>query len=227
MIGAAVDRLNLAFDRRCSPYPGWVVVVQVFLGVGWLRSAVAKLADPDWWTGRVLADFVSDHQQDTIYWYEPLLDLVVADLATGWASVILLTEILIAVSLLTSVRLRTGLAAAVFLNLNFLLVGSTNPSIFYLILELVLILWMVETSAQPRSSLRWSRVMVVGGLTLMLACAPFLRTIDPDAVMEDPAAVLATWSALGAVGAATARRRVRRDLLQTEYVDVRRESVPV
>lgn len=227
MIGAALDRVNLVFDRRCNPYPGWVVLAQLFLGIGWLRAAVAKLIDPDWWTGQELTDFVSEHEQDTIGWYEPVLDVVVVDVATGWAVVVLLLEVLIAAALLTSFRSATGLAAAIFLNVNFLLVGAPNPSIFYLILQLALILWMLETAIEARTSMRWLRLIVISGVILTVACLPFLRTVDPDAVIEDPAVVLATWSALGAVGAATARRRVRRDLLQTEYIDLRSEPVSV
>lgn len=61
MIGSILDRSNAAFDRRFVSRPSWVVLAELFLGVGWLRAATSKAIERDWWAGRTIADFVADY----------------------------------------------------------------------------------------------------------------------------------------------------------------------
>ncbi len=48
--------------------PAWVVVTQVFIGLGWLRAAAEKLIEPHWWAGGTINDFLADHDDTTLGW---------------------------------------------------------------------------------------------------------------------------------------------------------------
>jgi len=220
MIASTLDRTNALFDRRLASRPSWVVLAELFLGIGWLRAAAAKSFERDWWTGRVITDFVEEHQKATIGWYEPIVDRVITGYSIAWAVAIIVAELAIALSLLTAKRMASGLAIAIFLNVNFLLVGAPNPSIFYLLMQLGLVLWLLETSPARRASMRWLRLLSIGGVALALVCLPYVRTMDPRMVIDDPASVLATWGSCGAVAAVVARRRVRREQLRIDLIDL-------
>lgn len=220
MVGASLDRINLLFDRRFAVRPSWVVLAELFLGIGWLRAVAAKAADSQWWNGGQINEYILDNRPHTIGWYRPIVDSVVLDYRMFWAFVIIAAELAIGVALLTTVRIRTALAAAIFLNVNFVLVGSTNPSIFYLVLQLGLVLWLFETSTKPASTMRWLQVLAVGGVAFALICVPSITTVYPDHLIDDPASVLAAWSACGAIALSVACRRVRREHLRMSAIDL-------
>lgn len=182
------------------------------------------MVDSDWWTGGVIDEFVVENSSRTVGWYRPILDVLIADYSVAWAVVVTALEILVAVSLLTSTRVDTGLAVAIFLNANFLIIGSPNPSVFYLILQSALVLWMLESSTALVASIRRLRLLSVAGVGLMLGCLPYVRTLDPAGVIDDPALVLATWSLCGVVAAVVARRRVHRKHLATPVIDLATRS---
>jgi|GEM_PF-6130672 len=227
MIGATIDRADAVFDHRFASRPGWVAMTELFLAIAWLRSVGAKIFLTEWWTGAELKDFIVENEAHTIAWYEPVLDTLVVDNAAAWAGLVLALEVAIAVALLSSVRMGFGLVAALFLNVNFVLVGATNPSVFYLLLQLALVLWMLESADNPATSQRWLRAMVFGGAIFALACIPYATTMHPDRVVDDPGLVLATWAICGVVAAATAHRRIRRRELRAGTIDLRERPVAV
>ncbi len=138
-----------------------------------------------------------------------------------WAALILLLELAIAVTLITAVRVGHGLTIAIFLNVNFVLIGSPNPSIFYLVLQLGLALWMLEASQAAARSVRVLRSITIGGLVMTGVLVPSVATVDPAHIVDDPAATLAAWTFCGAIAASVASRRLRRRLLQVPLVDLR------
>ncbi len=69
--GEAFDRADAAFDRRFASRPSAVVLVELFLAIGWLRAAVAKSTTGAWWSGREIREFLVDHDTQTISWYRP------------------------------------------------------------------------------------------------------------------------------------------------------------
>lgn len=225
MIGKSLDRINALFDRRLASRPSWVVLAELFLGMGWLRAAIAKIFDPDWWAGQAVADFAADHEPNTIGWYRPILEHLILAQPAAWAAVVLVLELAIAAALLTCRRIGVGLAVAIFLNVNFLLIGSPNPSVFYLMLQLGLVLWFLETSSAPATSLPWLRRLTVTGLVLAILCVPYMRTMDPQLVIDDPALVLGMWAGCGAIAAMVARRRVRREKLRQDLAAIANDDV--
>lgn len=220
MIGKAVDRIEKIFELRVLSHPGWVVVSELFVGFGWLRAAASKVGDEAWWSGDLVAGFLREHRGDTVGWYAGFGDLLLSSTAVV-AAVVILAEVVIGVSLVLARHVDKALAAAVFLNINFVLVGRTNPSIFYLLLEMGLLLWLVENSTRTPVSLKALRGIAMVSLVLAALCLPWVRTLSPALVTDDPAAVLATWGLCTAVGASGARRRVRRRVLNEGVVDLR------
>lgn len=53
-------------SARLRDLPAWVVVTEVFIGLGWLRAATEKLIDPPWWAGGTISDFLADHDAITL-----------------------------------------------------------------------------------------------------------------------------------------------------------------
>ena len=123
---------------------------------------------------------------------------------------------------------NAGLSVGLVLNVNFILAGRPDPSAFYIVIQLVLffggagaVLGMDASRwRRPRHPLLVSstggvaadgaheRHAYIGlaGVAVVLAAtmAPYVSTLDPATVVEDPAMVLVTL-ALFAAGAATIR----------------------
>lgn len=211
-LGPAYDRLDDWFDRAIASMPANIVVAQLFLTMGWTRSAAEKIVSSSWWTGNDLTDFVVDHERHAVGWFAEILHAVVLPSPALWASVVLGIEILIVIGLVMPKRRTFALLTAVGLNIVFVLAGATNPSVFYLVLELSLVLWISEYGAAAANSARRLRAIARGSLVFALASTPLVSTLHPARVIHDPGAVLCALSLCVAAGASAARRRVRRKL---------------
>lgn len=60
-----------ALAERFAAQPAWVLLTQLFIGLGWLRAALQKLTDPDWWTGEGVSAFVTSNLGESLGWYLP------------------------------------------------------------------------------------------------------------------------------------------------------------
>lgn len=208
MINAMRDWISAAVDRSLASRPSWVVVLQLFLGLGWARASVEKIIRPQWWEGADINAFIVDHDAVTVGWYGPIIDLVGSNALWLTAAVVLGLEMLIAMSLLTGHRVGIALAGAVFLNVNFVLAGQPNPSIFYLIMEIGLAMWLIEEVASADLGIRVAKSAAVTAAVLGLLSLPFVATLQPDSVIEDPAAVLAAGAMCTAIACIAAQRRI-------------------
>lgn len=208
---AAGRRLADAATRRIDGTRTWILVVELFLGLGWARAFVEKLIDPAWWSGDALRSFVTDHDGMALDWFEPLLTGVVVPLAVPVSLVVLVLEGVAAVSFLTGRHRSVGLASGVVLNLTFLAAGAVNPSAFYLVLQGALAVTLVERSdADLRRALFGVEVVV---LTTAVMSATSIRTVHPARVIEDAAVMVITLAALTVLAAELVLRqspRVRR-----------------
>jgi hypothetical protein len=131
-------------DRRLLATPGWVVLIELFIGLGWLRAATEKLIDPSWLSGTPIDAFIIDHADLTIGWYQPVIDSVVLPNLTLVGLAVVATQVAAGVALVTGRRVGWALIAGMFLNLNFVLVGAVDPSIFYLVAQMALGMWILE-----------------------------------------------------------------------------------
>jgi len=186
--------------RRIDPAV-LVLPLRLFMGVAWLRVGVANLASPLWRNGDLVQRFAVNQDVVTLPFALWMLDVAGRHVVlVAW--VVGMTEVICGLALLAGVWLRTALAAAVTMNVVFLLCGQVNPSIFYLLAEMVL-LAAVGSGAIGRgrvlSPVAW-RAVAIGSALGALVLLPFVETLDPEELIFDPGAVLACLLAVGAVG---------------------------
>lgn len=202
-------RLLDAATRRVDQSRTWVLIVELFLALGWARAFVEKLIDPAWWRGDALRHFVSDHEGMALDWFAPFLSSVVIPLAAPVSLVVLVLEAVAAVSFLTGRNRSVGLASAVVLNLTFLAAGAVNPSAFYLVLQGALAVALVERSGADLRRVLFGVEVVV--LTAAVMSATSIRTLHPARVIEDAAIMVITLAALTVLAAELVLRQRRLD----------------
>ncbi len=166
--------------------------LRLFLAAGWLRASAEKLIDPAWWDGSTLRRFLDVQQRDALPFFRPVMRSVLTPLATQVAIVVAIGQLLIGIAILVGRPLRFALWCGVVLNVVFVLCGKVNPSAFYLVMEAAL-LYAVSTGHLGRGErMPNGRSFALIGLWLAgaAAMAPFVRTIEPKDVIDDPAMML-------------------------------------
>jgi thiosulfate dehydrogenase (quinone) large subunit len=205
--------------RQLPPEAAYLVPLRLFLGLGWLRAGAEKVLQAAWWDGSALRLFIDEQATAglTVTLYAPFLDrleAVAAPIGIG----VMLAELMIGVAILGGIVTNRALALAMFLNVNFILAGETNPGVFYIIMALVLhasragclLGWdgarrQVDLTVRPpreRIPERAVQRIVLGlAVAASLLLLPFVRALSPAQVIHDPAAVLSLLFALVALGA--------------------------
>ncbi len=181
-----------------------MLLIQVFIGFGWLRAASEKIIDPAWWSGDVIRQFVVSQQDNTLPWFEPFLDYVVIPMAPVVALVVVALQLLVGVSLLTGRRLAIGLGVGIGMNLCFLAAGAVTPSAFYLLAQGAVLLWMAERRPTPRKA-DWLQDVAAVSAFFAALNLPLIRTVHPAHVIEDPAMMFSFGALLAAMGCLVAR----------------------
>lgn len=189
-VSSAIPKL---IHRRFDGHPSWVILVEMFIGLGWIRAAVEKIISPEWWDGTVIEKFVADHADRTLAWYGPILDHIVLPNVTAITVLIVVAQLLAGTAILTAERLHQGLFLGMTMNINFIMIGAVDPSIFYLILQASIALWLFEKRAVTAMGLSYLAWIWRLSLVLVVISAPFVRTIDPATVIKDPAMILVTY----------------------------------
>ena len=87
---------------------------------------------------------------------------------------------------------RVTVASA--LNIAFVAFGAVNPSALYLVMQLTLMLSIV--AANPVASRTKHLIVIAGSIVTALMMAPFITTLSPHGVIDDPAIMLATLAML-------------------------------
>jgi hypothetical protein len=176
-----------------------VLYPQLFLGFGWIRAAVAKVFDGDWWTGEYLIDFLDRSEALRLPPYELFVDGVVRPMPAVIAVVVFTLQLVTGLALLANIRPITWTLVGMFMNVHFILAGSVNPSVFYVVLALVVVLATMRerltASAAHKIAVRSSIMAVL----VAFVCGPFITTVDPARVIEDPSLILILLSSLFAL----------------------------
>lgn len=203
---SAPERLLTAARDRLDAFPPWVLLIQAFIGLGWLRAAVEKAIDSSWWSGEYLGDFLVAQQDLALAWYEPFLNFIVAPNAVAISFIVMIAQFAIGGALLAGRRQGLALGAGMFLNLMFIAAGAVTPSVFYLLAQGAVALWLAERSRR-RDLTKLYDMALLGGATLTGLSLPLTETIDPAEVIHDPAIMLATAGGFTAGLALDLRRR--------------------
>jgi hypothetical protein len=184
------------YDRRTAGVPPWALLIQLFLGLGWLRAATEKTLDAHWWSGDTITAFLGDHDSATIGWYRPFVDLVIAENPIAIAMLMAGLQLAAAASLITGRHLGAGLAVGLFLNAHFVAAGAVNPSAFYILGQLAVVLWMVEQRPHDARCRQWLGRGRLLAILVGLASIPFVQTLHPAEVIDDSAVMFVTFSTL-------------------------------
>ncbi len=176
--------------------------VRLFLAAGWLRAGAEKLIDDRWWSGANLRTFLSQQHDQAIPFFRPVMDQAIAPAAPLVAFVVMITQLMCGLAIGTGRGMRLALRWAFLLNVVFILAGRVNPSAFYLVMEAVLLFAIADGAIGHRHSTPSQRTFVAAGASCLFALVfvPYIRTIQPAGVIDDPAMML---TFLGAVVAAT------------------------
>ena len=194
-------------SARLRDLPAWVVVTQVFIGLGWLRAAAEKLIDLHWWAGDGISEFLSAHDEMTVGWYVPIAEVVDSQ-AVIVAVVVLAAQLVAGLALVAGRFVGVGLAVGIFLNLNFVAAGAVNPSAFYLLSQGALVLWSAERRGGDHGDRSRLVAAAVGGATVAVVSVPFIHTLHPAAVVDDPAVMLVLVGSLTFLACDMVHRRV-------------------
>lgn len=197
-----------AFAARTVGIPSWVLLIQLFIGLGWLRAAVEKVIDPSWWSGVDVQVFLFQHSDDMLGWYRPIANNWIAPYAASIAIAVVAIQLFAASSLLSGRLVRLGLFVGMFLNLNFMAAGSVNPSVFYLLAQGVLALWLAELSLPGKLVPGMLSAAAYLSYVVGMMSLPYIRTLHPAEVMSDPALMLVFSSVLTVVVCDHAYRRI-------------------
>jgi hypothetical protein len=89
-------------------------------------------------------------------------------------------------------------------------VGAVNPSAFYLVGQGAVALWHLGCRPPSPALSRGLQYGVAVAVALAVVSVPFIGTIHPAGVIDDPAVMMAMLAGLTAVGAEMTHRAVFR-----------------
>jgi hypothetical protein len=172
--------------------------LHLFLLAGWTRAAAEKVINPSWWSSEHVREFLDEQRPHMLPWFGWLSDQVLTPLAPQVGITVLGMQIGIVICLATNHRVKQALWVGIVLNLCFTMAGRVNPSAFYLVMQVTMLL-ALSRPAQREVALRRAGVW----LTFAALMAPFARTLHPREVIEDPALMLAFLAAIAAATTVT------------------------
>ncbi len=167
-----------------------MLLPQLFLAAGWLRAASAHSFDGGWWSGAEIRGFVAHETSAAIGLYRPFLNHVVLSFPTLTALIVVALQLVAGIFLIMNYKPMCAVLIGVFLNVQFLMAGAVNPSAFYLVLALVVVLWRMERSSSLSTSRKLTRLVAIAAGVTTVFMLPFIASLSPDRAIEDPAAVL-------------------------------------
>ena len=189
--------------------------LRLFIGLGWIRAGVAKLIDPEWYSGDLLIEFLQAnllHGGATFPIYNGLMMGLFTEHASFLSNLVTAGQLYTGLAIFFGIFTRPALLAGLFMNMNFVLAGTVNPSAFYMIIQLTLLTSNVgrvlgidgflnnmrgerlheraETVASERFRARLFFSGCLCNLILLFVTAPYIQTIHPADSIEDPAMLL-------------------------------------
>ena len=203
----------------------YLAPVRVFIGIGWLRAFAEKAIEPGWRDGTRLAGFLQRQVEGGTIAFPPYQALVTdgflaQTLVLGW--IVMLGQLLAGLAIVSGSLTTAALVGGIFMNLNFLLAGVPDPSVFYIVIQMVLMLAgtgaILGVDARLAARVRFPILaarppdrqppMAISAPTAMLlaslafGCGLYatihVRDWSPSGSVHDPAAVLAVLAFMAA-----------------------------
>lgn len=141
--GRHLSHMWLAWMREeTRDHRAYLVPLRVFIGIGWLRTFAEKLADPGWPDGSSLSSFLGNHLQSghiDFPFYESLITQIFLPHAAALSPLIMLGELLTGLAILAGCFTNAALLGGLFMNFSILLAGAPNPSTFYIVIQIALL----------------------------------------------------------------------------------------
>jgi len=211
----AITNLGERLSRQIQKRHAILLPLRLFIGLGWMRSSIEKLIEPDWYSGVALHHFFYERiaEGDVAFpFYQFLMEGPFFAHAPLLSKLIIVGEFYCGVAILLGIFMRPALLAGLFMNLNFILAGSVNPSAFYIVIQLTLLVSVVgevfaidsillppnsfaKGATRRRYSIERAKMALCFGGTLLcmlitIPTAYAIKTIDPVQSVEDPATLL-------------------------------------
>lgn len=211
---------------RIDGTPAWVLFIRLFIGLGWLRVATEKLIEPAWRDGTEIIAFVEGYSVWTIGWYRPIVDNLVVPNPRAILVILIAAQVFAAVTLLSGRLLAYGIGIGIFMNLNFLVAGSVDPNVFYLLSQGAIAFWLAERAVASKWRLRALSVVALAIYSLAMMSLPSITTVHPARVIIDPAMMYVVLALVAVVSCDQAHRRMTggRGLPAIDWVLRRNES---
>lgn len=193
---------------RAKGSPGWVLFIRLFIGLGWLRAVAEKVIEPAWWDGTEITAFVDGYSLWTLGWYRPIVDNLVVPNTEVFAVVLVIAQLFAALSLLSGRLLGYGLAVGILMNLNFLVAGAVDPSVFYMLSQGAIAFWLAEKAEATKWSRRGLSTIAIIAYALAMVSLPSITTFHPARVIIDPAIMFVVIALVGIVACDRVHRRI-------------------
>ena len=224
-----IARLVRATRAELAKERAYLLPLRLFIGLGWIRAAVAKLIDPGWYDGSELTSFLESQlawSEEAFPFYGTFMETVLLPNAAVLGVLVIALQIVAGLTIAAGFYTSAGLLVANFLNANFILAGVPDPSAFYIVIQLVLFYGNagLVLGFDGRQNRRHSHPLLVSSVdqrpehvgslrrvyallaafygVLALVMAPLVTSLDPGTVVEDPAVILVTLALFAAAAAA-------------------------
>ena len=213
-----------AVDSLQSP-SAYLLPLRLFIGLGWLRAGTEKLIDPNWLNGTVLESFLTEHLVNgDVYFplYEAMIQDVFLPSALVFSWVIMIGQFMVGLGISTGTFTNAALLGGLFMNVNFVLAGAVNPSAFYIVIQVALLVGSAGSvfgldaylserflprfaaTNQSYAVRQWGHyallVLALVSWGLMITTIPFIRDYGPHSV-DDPAMLMTILLSLGGLTA--------------------------
>lgn len=215
----------------------YLLILRIFIGIGWTRAGLEKVAKGEWWDGTAVATFLQGQMTTgkvVFPFYQDLITNAFVPNALVLGVIIMFGEGLIGLAVLTGTFTNFALLNALFMNLNFILAGAIDPSAFYMIIQSVLFISNIGAIlgvdtllsrkipfallvAQPHFELKHLRVEKLSFLGLALisvfiaSYASFYVTDWSPSSVKDPAMIIVVLAMFGAFASLVTFLRLGRD----------------
>jgi thiosulfate dehydrogenase [quinone] large subunit len=214
-------RVNAVIRHEAAKDGIYLVPLRAFIGIGWIRAGAEKATDPNWAGGGTLTEFLNRHlandQMPFPFYRDLTTDLFLPHAATlAW--IVLLGQMMAGLGILTGTFTTAALLGGLFMNVNFVLAGATDPSPFYIVIQALLLVcaagtimgvdgWIAERrkakwrNAQPPNAsgrIRF-RCFLVRAVCIPLVLAAsavgvyalgYIKDFSPAGSIHDPAAIM-------------------------------------